>query len=224
MYWRDGISDFRVASCDWPVTTARLLSARHRGNFNFVFISDRFAGGPPSRASLYEKSRAWTKGAAEENLFEASLAESENLSPFFIRPASIDPRYHREIHQWLPDIGTKPKWKSPEKSLRWKRMSDLAIDTYKVTPTRECTFWVKFYSAFRKWEFLPHFLELSHTFLCLKAIMIRRLLTRWHISGSHYRLLGDVPSRQRKAQETRRPSKQKGIEDVLCKTHSEDWG
>ncbi|RDL37724.1 Uncharacterized protein BP5553_05157 [Venustampulla echinocandica] len=107
--WAQGISQTKVSkeayeeiTYTYPLAFARALAETTSPKpLNFVYVSGEGATTTPS--SLTPRFGI-VKGRAEKDLLALSKdPEHQNLRPYSLRPAGVDPGHHQEIHEFLPE-------------------------------------------------------------------------------------------------------------------------
>lgn len=94
-------SEYEKITIEYPLAFAREISPTTSPSpFNFIYVSGEGATTTPSFTTPHW---AGIKGKTEAELLVLSkTTEYSNLRPISLRPGGVDPRDHKEIHDFVP--------------------------------------------------------------------------------------------------------------------------
>ncbi|KAL8994647.1 MAG: hypothetical protein Q9188_007008 [Gyalolechia gomerana] len=135
--WALGVSQNDVSqkvyeeiTVDYPSAAAKAFSA-FSSPFKFIYVSGEGANTTPGRLTPYF---GRVKGQIESQLLNLSTKpEYAALRVYSLRPAGVDPKFHPEIHQWIPKLKPATKAYLMPPALATLRTLSPAM----VSPTRE---------------------------------------------------------------------------------------
>lgn len=96
-----GNSEYEKITHQYPLAFARAISSTTSPNpFTFIYVSGEGATTTPG---IMTPHWAGIKGRTESELLALSKTpEYSNLRPISLRPGGVDPKEHKEIHEFVP--------------------------------------------------------------------------------------------------------------------------
>jgi len=143
--------EYEKITHQYPLAFAKAIASTTSPNpINFIYVSGEGATTAPGMMTPYF---GGFKGKTESELLALSKsAEYSNLRPISLRPGGVDPKEHKEIHEFIPEKGglmkvvegallpglrlLMPKMMSPTRELG-KVLTELALGEGKAFPEKD---------------------------------------------------------------------------------------